>query len=106
MSLATPLKLILLHIAVSTLSRRFQTVLGLKEVMTPMSPLLSVQELDWAFAQRTPNKGGWSSKMTPPTGKTTPEGAAAIAVSMTGGQYFRPEHPDPRHSTCPAWNTH
>jgi len=30
-SLATPLKLILLHIAVTTLSRRFQTVLGLKE---------------------------------------------------------------------------
>ena len=31
MSLATPLKLILVHIAITTLSRRFQTVLGLKE---------------------------------------------------------------------------
>ena len=30
-SLATPLKLILLHIAITTLSRQFQAVLGLKE---------------------------------------------------------------------------
>ena len=44
--------------------------------------------------------------MMPPTGRTTPEGTAAITVSITGGQDFRPEHPDPRHSTCPARNTH
>ena len=71
-----------------------------------MAPPLSVQELDWAFAKRTPNKGGWSSKITPLMGRTTPKGTAAIAFSMTGGQDFHPKHPDPRHCTRPARNTH
>ncbi|KAG2543723.1 hypothetical protein PVAP13_9NG756900 [Panicum virgatum] len=34
--------------------------------------------------------------MTPPTGRTTPESAAATTVSRTDGKDFRPEHPKPK----------
>ena len=44
--------------------------------------------------------------MTPPTRRTTPEGAAAITISKTGGKDFRPERPNPSRCTRPArnWN--
>ena len=35
------------------------------------------------------------SKMTPPTGRTTPKGAAAIVTSKVAGKSFCPEQPIP-----------
>src|SRR6185312_14344690 len=48
------------------------------------------------LSPRDPNRGGWSSKMTPPTGRTTPESTAAATVSGTDSKDFRPEHHKPK----------
>ena len=110
-SLATPLKLILLHIAVTTLSRRFQTMLGLKEQRLQgghdaNGAAVVPPGIGLRFRPEIPKQRWVELENDAPTGRTTPEGAVVIAVSMTGGQDFRPEHPDPRHSMHPARNAH
>lgn len=123
-SMTTPLKLSLLHVDAATLDRRHQQYSPMvswvsrnvtskevtmvswvsrndasKEVTPPVTLSSLIQELDRAFAKRTTYNGEVDLEDNTPSGKMTPKGATAIAVSETDGTDFHLEQPNRSHCT-------
>lgn len=122
--MTTPLKLSLLHVDAATLDRRHQQYSPMvswvsrnvtskevtmvswvsrndasKEVTPPVTLSSLIQELDRAFAKRTTYNGEVDLEDNTPSGKMTPKGATAIAVSETDGTDFHLEQPNRSHCT-------